>query len=57
VIVFKVSKGHFTEASYRAQAALKLEILLSQLPEYWDYRCAPQYLAALFFLSDSASTT
>jgi hypothetical protein len=28
------------------QANLELEILLSQLPECWDFRCAPPYLAS-----------
>jgi hypothetical protein len=30
-----------TQSLHVAQAGLKLEILLLQAPECWDYRCAP----------------
>jgi hypothetical protein len=34
-----------TEASYVAQAGLKLAFFLPQLPEYWDYRFVTPYQA------------
>jgi hypothetical protein len=37
-----------TGSRYVAQVGLKLEILLPQPPECWDYRRTSQYLAAIF---------
>jgi hypothetical protein len=37
---------------YVAQAALKLVILLPQLPEYWDYMCAlPHLLTCIIIIT------
>jgi hypothetical protein len=49
MMFFTIGSGFFvcfeTGSHYAAQADLKLEILLPQPPECWDYRCAPPHFA------------